>query len=100
VADPERFTVDGVTFIALPTVTKMPHFWRPEIEGLAFSVYRHEQGERRYVAGHVHFGSLEAAGRGAIQRKAAEIERWRLAVEEHDRAKARLADMLAISTPK
>jgi hypothetical protein len=98
-ADPERFTVDGVTFIAAPTATKMPHYWRPELEGLAFSVYRLEQGERRYVAGHVHFGSLEAAARGAIVRKSAEIERWRQAVEEHDRAKAKLADMLAISTP-
>lgn len=99
-ADPEKFTVDGVTFIALPTVTKMPHFWRPEIPGVAFSVYRLEQGARRYVAAHVHFGSLEAAARGAIQKKALEIEQWRQAVDEHDRAKAKLADILAISTPK
>ena len=99
-ADPERFTVDGVTFIAAPTATKMPHYWRPELEGLAFSVYRLEQGARRYVAGHTHFASLDAAGRGAIQRKAAEIERWRQAVEEHDRAKARLADIMAITTPE
>jgi hypothetical protein len=99
-ADPERFTVDGVTFIAAPTAQRMPYYWRPEIPGLAFSVYRHEQGARPYSAGHVHFASLESAGRGAIAHKSAEIERWRLAVEEHDRAKARLADMLAIATPK
>jgi hypothetical protein len=99
-ADPERFTVDGVTFVATATAQRMPHFWRPELPGIAFSVYRLEQGARRYIAGHVHFGSLEAAGRGAIAKKAEEIERWRQAVDEHDRAKIKLADMLAISTPK
>jgi hypothetical protein len=98
-ADPEIFTVDGVTFIALPTAAKMPHYWRPELEGLAFSVYRLEQGARRYVAGHTHFASLEAAGRGAIDRKAAEIERWRQAVEEHDRAKAKHAESMAAPLP-
>jgi hypothetical protein len=99
-ADPERFTVDGVTFVAAPTQTRMPHYWRPEIPDLAFSIYRGNDGARPYAAGHVNFSSIEAAARGAIKRKAAEIERWRQAVAEHDRAKARLADMLAISTPE
>jgi hypothetical protein len=99
-ADPERFTVDGVTFIAAATAQRMPYYWRPEVPGLAFSIYRVDQGQRPYVAGHTHFKSLEAAGRGAITKKAAEIELWRQAVEEHDRAKLKLADMLALTTPK
>ena len=94
--DPARFTVEGITFVAAPTKSGLPYYWRPELPGLACSIFKHDSpGGRPYSVQSVRLASLEAAARRAIQIRAAEIEEWRKMIAEFEASKAKLAEQLA-----
>jgi hypothetical protein len=89
-SDPAVFTVEGIEFKALPSRAGIYYFWQPRVAGIAFSIFKLPSGERPYSVNKGNYASLEAAARGAIERRHKEIETWRQAIADYDSAIAGL----------
>jgi hypothetical protein len=90
-SEPDLFTVEGVVFVSVSPLRSGATFWRPALDGIAYSIRRTlgDDGAPRYEVDGRSFRSLDNAGRAAIRRKKLSVDYWRDIVEAYDRAIAK-----------